>query len=813
MIALVAAILVSTAAPAGADTAATPPGASAPGAPQAGARDTAGATARRVVRTLAPLEVRALLPDMLSSQTVHQIAPATLRDLPVNDLAGALALQAGVVAQAGELHVRGGRSGETTVSLGGMLLNDPITGRAAPVPLLALRRADLVSGAPDASYASGLAGTLDLETIRPSARPEAEIRWQSDGRTGTRFDRVAARAAGPLPVFGLGLATAADVTLDDTSMPTLRTFNRRSVLGLSLGWRAQNRLLGFAQIAPVRNPATFSLEVLGGREVDHPYGPDWSLDGWTSVPASPKGPRAFSPTYVPGWERYRAADHMGITDVRHVATRLSSTLEQGATRATATLGWLRTRETLSVGGDREDVLREHWPSYGPVDGGDEFYVVWGDYPLYRESDSDVWTLRLDGRRAFTGGAVETGAGFTWEDVSVFEYEWFPVSWLVGGEGAPFDSIRSFDARLPGGFAYAQGRWIHEGLVMHAGLRAEYFTAGDAGDEQTLPGRDGGVWSVSPRLGLAYPISVRDVFALAYVRVPQAPAREFLYDDRRIIGNRRPLGNPALEPATLVSYEASIRHLLSAEWAFQGSLFYRDLFGLVGTRWASIPAGTGALVFTDTDEAHSLGFELSLLHSRGERRRIEVHYTWMQAWGNESRPEGEPYGPPRGTTSPPILDAPLSWDRRHSIVTTAFWRPNAQWALALATSIGSPFPWTPKSFRQMQDDPAAVNSGRLDWTESTDLSARWSPRWAPWAALGVEVRNAFDSRASVIASLDGYPSPTVNTLYDDYAAYRTETGNGGGAFWSWDGVPHWEPVNDPRLRMQPRTVRASIEARW
>jgi len=803
MPALVAAVLL-LAAPVPADGAGAPADSS---ATHAAPSDSAA----RIVRTLAPVEVRALLPDMLSSQTVHAVSGTALRDLPVQSLADALALQAGVVAQAGALHVRGGRTGETTVSLEGVTFNDPITGRALPVPLLAIRRADLVSGAPDASFASGLAGTLDLGTIDPPARRSAEVRWQSDGRLGTRYDRVSAQVGTPLPAGGLGLAAATEVTLDDTSLPTLRSFNRHSVLGMSFGWRAENRLLGFAKIAPVRAPERFSLEVFGGREVDHPYSPNWSLDGWTFIPAEIKAPRVFSPAESAGYQRYRAADHMGITDTRHLAALLSSRVARGPATATLTLGWLRTRETLSPGGNRESPLGTHRPSYGPVDGGDGFYVVWGDYPIYRESDSDTWTLRADGQMALPHGALRTGGGLTYESVATREYEWFPIGWL-DGEQVPLDSTRSFDAHAPGGFAYVQGRWVQEGMVLNAGLRAEYFTTGEAGTHQTLPG-GGGNWSFSPRLGIAYPISVRDVFSLAYARVQQAPAREFLYDDRRIISNRRPLGNPAMKPATLVSYEASVRHLLSAEWALQTSLFYRDLFGLTGTRWSTIPGRLGALVFTDTDEAHTLGFELSLLHAGGEGRRVEVHYTWMQAWGNESLPGGEPYGPLRGPTIPPIADAPLSWDRRHSVTTSAFWHPAPRWALAWTTRVGSPFPWTPKSFRQPLTNAADRNSERLDWTEVTNLSVQWSPVQAPWASFGVEVRNAFDHRAAHSASLDGFPSPIVNSAYDDYGAYRTETGNGGGAYWSYVGTPHWEAVNDPRLRDEPRTIRASVAARW
>ena len=92
--------------------------------------------------------------------------------------------------------------------------------------------------------------------------------------------------------------------------------------------------------------------------------------------------------------------------------------------------------------------------------------------------------------------------------------------------------------------------------------------------------------------------------------------------------------------------------------------------------------------------------------------------------------------------------------------------------------------------------------------------RWSPSLAPWATLGLEVRNAFNHRAEQIATLDGFPSPTVNTQYDDYGAYRTETGLGGGAFWSTEGgTGHWVPVHDPRLYDEPRTIRASVATRW
>jgi hypothetical protein len=82
-----------------------------------------------------------------------------------------------------------------------------------------------------------------------------------------------------------------------------------------------------------------------------------------------------------------------------------------------------------------------------------------------------------------------------------------------------------------------------------------------------------------------------------------------------------------------------------------------------------------------------------------------------------------------------------------------------------------------------------------------------------AAL-LEVRNLFDSRGETFASVAGLPNPTINTLRDDYGGYRTDTKNGGGAYWdprANGGRGGWVPVNDARLQMPPRSVRLGIEA--
>jgi hypothetical protein len=185
---------------------------------------------------------------------------------------------------------------------------------------------------------------------------------------------------------------------------------------------------------------------------------------------------------------------------------------------------------------------------------------------------------------------------------------------------------------------------------------------------------------------------------------------------------------------------------------------------------------------------------------------------MTAWGNESWPEGDPYGPVRSLRTPSIGEQPVSWDRRHSFLVAGVWPVRRSVSVSWSTAVLSPLPWTPKPLRQPFTDRALINSRRLAWTELTNLDVRWTISRARGITLGIEARNLFNARNELMATIDGYPNPVINTLYDDYGAYRTATGTGGGAYWSHlDHV--WVPVNDPRLYDAPRTVRASIETRW
>ena len=812
------------------------------------AADTARPSVRdttREVRRFPPVEVSAgRVHDFRSSATVHTVSADALRDLPVTSLTQALALQPGVVAVGEDLHVRGGRAGETQVTLGGLTLNEPMRDRAPEFPLLAVQRADLLAGGLDAEYTGALAGVLDVRTWNPTPHPTGALRWLSTGRIGTAFDWLGGRASTPLGVAGLGLAVAGETRLDDVFLPQRPSRGRQEFAGGTFGWRNDNHVLGWAKLAPIASPQSFSIEALGSRVVTTPFDPMITWNDSLTIYVLNQ-PCELCPGFLDSIRTfYRAADHQPMTDARRLTLLAQATRLTAGAQLHVAVSWQHATELTSPGlvRDPQDVNNADKVRFGdtmdPVR--DAFRAYAGVWPHFKRTRTD----RV--QAALSGSIVQSeksrwgfGAGALWDAVDFYELDSaLPTNVLV-------DTARAFHTIAPGGWAYVQNRFEREGLVVNAGLRLQVFNAGgDAsvplgvppgGSAPATEHAPGAHWTVSPRLGLAFPITVRDAMAFSYARIHQPPGREYLADSRLLIFSRHPLGNPALEPSELVTYQATVKHLFDRRWAAQASVFHRDLFGQIGIVNDPYFGNTFRPRYENAEYGHATGIELALLAGPRAGNTAPAHagplrtfltgefslrYTFMSAYGTISGPDGWYYGAPFGARPLPIGEHPLDWDRGHMLGLDAVWRAPHVFTFAWVTQVASGPRWTPTTSYTGQTsgplatpDLAAVNSNQLPWTERTDIALRLEARGLRGARLLLDVRNLFDARGDDLVSVFGYPNPTINTERDDYAGYRTETGNGGGAFWDErlnGGAGGWVPVNDPRLRRQPRVVRLGIE---
>jgi hypothetical protein len=205
------------------------------------------------------------------------------------------------------------------------------------------------------------------------------------------------------------------------------------------------------------------------------------------------------------------------------------------------------------------------------------------------------------------------------------------------------------------------------------------------------------------------------------------------------------------------------------------------------------------------------------HETDTGQHVALTYTFMDAWGRASDPNGPDFGPPVGPRPLPLGTHALDWDIRHSAAFTAQLHTASEWEFSWVTLVQTGTPWTPVTRRAGQappvtSDPGVVNTRRLPWNENTDVAVRWSAKFLFGARALLNVTNLFDNRAQRRVTIGGSPNPVINTLEDDYGAYYTETGAPGGAYYdpSPGRASEWVPVHDRRLTPRPRTIRVGIE---
>jgi hypothetical protein len=443
--------------------------------------------------------------------------------------------------------------------------------------------------------------------------------------------------------------------------------------------------------------------------------------------------------------------------------------------------------------------------FGPYDqsGVDPFHVYQGDEPYFRAASAHRAYARFDLAAApQLGQRLRFGAGGAWDRVHLEELD------IARPQVLLVDSLRRYRASGPSEFAYLQHRFEAGGLILNDGLRLQAFSARpDAPGSSTI-------LSLSPRLGIAYPVSVRDAFSFAYARIEQDPARDFLYESRVFGYDRHPLGNPQMQPAEVIEWQGAVKHILDPAWSVQFSVFARDVYGEPGVRYLS--QAEHLIEYDSIDDAHTSGLELDLSHTLANGGWTHWSWTFMHAWGRESQPEGLPFGAAFGERPLPTGNHPLDWDLQNMLGTDGRLPLKHGLSIAWSSQIATGRPWTPLYRDDTSDlewpplyaDQQLINSRRMKWTEVTNLDVRFTHVWLHGATLRLAVTNLFDHRGDVEPTLNGYPNPLIDTLFDEYDSFRTETGHDGGGYWNSDGTSPrtWYAVHDPRLAQRPREVR-------
>jgi outer membrane receptor for ferrienterochelin and colicin len=707
----------------------------------------------------------------------------------------------------------------------GIPVRDPLVGGAVDLATLAMSESEVVLGGLDAQYGNAQSGIVNISTKEGGSVFSGELRYLTDdygakNRTYDNYDRVSVGFGGPFFIKNMTYFLSYDGNWEDTYLKTSESRSRYRVLDfISLGNRQSNNSEFQGKLAyKIGRNYKLTAEYIQNYSLQDNYLHEWSRDGYVQVETDtatsgeiktlygkwswypvdstylPYNPAEHTPDYLNEFRQFKLVWTHSVGPNLFYTAKLSNHAYNSAASVQGKKPW-----------EYDIRYPEYW--YNWVDGTVEpFYVTHGDYPYFNERKTKVWTLMSDLTAKQKGHTFQSGVEATYNDMRLLAVR-YPDQ--INSQGL-YGLLRSdYHYYNPEGAFYIQDKWEHEGMVLNIGLRYDVFSVGNQIDASEV--RDRVKDQLSPRIGIAYPISDRDVFSFHYGRYYQIPDRQYIFEDR---GSSSPVitrGNPNLTNETTISYQAAVQHMFSTNVFGQFSVYYKDIFGLLSAQQRVVGDSPNEVyVYVNQDYASSRGFEVSLRKRFSYNFDGELSYTFGLASGVASDPN-------QLTRTPflylPIAEQPLEWDQRHTLNASVFMSVPDQWSVSFVWKYGTGFPYTPTRRNQREQDPAVINSKRLPSTTSLDVQAEKNYRiWGQHLTVFLQGMNLLNAKNIRALQPNNWPYAPYGSQ-DDYVIYYTETGRAGGAYnagdVNGDGLDDYFPVNDPRVWYEGTAVRMGL----
>jgi outer membrane receptor protein involved in Fe transport len=247
-----------------------------------------------IVETLTAFDVEgaAYMVEVKSAVQEQKITSERLTKYAIDSVEDAVAKQAGVVMRGGELFVRGGRSGEVSMRIDDVPVDDPLGGRAISVSNLSVEAVSTVTGGLDPEYGNAMSGVINITTRSGTEQFGGGLRFFTDDfgrqdKTYTNYDRFEFGFGGPTPVNRLTYFLSGDLTFTDGELTSIANRPEYKVqVGdmtmLKFRRRQSNNAKGAVKLAYSFNP---NLKLTGEYSSSYSsnefYAPNWSVSGYS----------------------------------------------------------------------------------------------------------------------------------------------------------------------------------------------------------------------------------------------------------------------------------------------------------------------------------------------------------------------------------------------------------------------------------------------------------------------------------------------------------------------------------------------------
>jgi outer membrane receptor for ferrienterochelin and colicin len=225
------------------------------------------------------------------------------------------------------------------------------------------------------------------------------------------------------------------------------------------------------------------------------------------------------------------------------------------------------------------------------------------------------------------------------------------------------------------------------------------------------------YQISPRIGIAYPITDRGVIHVSYGYFLQIPNYSYLYTNPEFevtLGSSGSLmGNADLKPQKTISYEIGLQQQIAENIAIDITGFYKDIRNLLGTEIFKTYSQDFYALYTNRDYGNVRGITVALKKRYSNYISGALDYTYSVAEGNASDPNTAYYDK-LNERDPEKQLIYLDWDQTHTINMSLNISKPQNWGISFVAQYGSGLPYTPtqagiQGFQNLQT--VFENSGR------------------------------------------------------------------------------------------------------
>ncbi|HPG42164.1 MAG TPA: TonB-dependent receptor [bacterium] len=289
--------------------------------------------------------------------------------------------------------------------------------------------------------------------------------------------------------------------------------------------------------------------------------------------------------------------------------------------------------------------------------------------------------------------------------------------------------------------------------------------------------------LSPRLGIAYPITDKGVIHFSYGHFFQIPEFQYLYDspDFKFSKGGLPeiVGNADLEPQKTVMYEIGLQQQITDDIGIDVTLFYRDVRDWVGTsarKLTYLPA-VAYVVYENKDYSNVRGITLKIEKRYSHNFFANLDYSYQVAEGTYSNPE-DAFNASQSQEEPRLAILPLNWDQNHTFNASLSYSLN-DWLFSIIGRYWTGRPYTPSFARGSQVGTSTYsglreNSARLPNVKGVDLNINRRIQFSNNMAINVFmiVYNVFDIHDETAVYGDTGSAAYTTTIDPDIIDYDT-----------------------------------------